>query len=267
MLQQLLALLLTTVGLTRSYVFPHVFQSVFPAAAAQLHPGAGAPLAESSHRGTDHRRHRIRQCAVPALRAGATDSSTPDSSNSGGPFEDLKVKLRGTCVYFVGMMGSGKSTLGNAFANKMGYRFLDTDEIAEFMVEMPISEYFAQGKVDEFRELEYQVRGCVVCLDGSVAERGREWVRACVRACLHHRARRVRGPAHARLRAGRFAHTPPHPRFSFTRACLCLRLRGADFDGAGAVHARGGGHRRGHRHEGASVPACLATGARGHCVC
>ncbi len=55
------------------------------------------------------------------------------------------------------MMGSGKSTLGNAFANKMGYRFLDTDEIAEFMVEMPISEYFVQGKVDEFRELEYQI--------------------------------------------------------------------------------------------------------------
>jgi cytidylate kinase len=32
------------------------------------------------------------------------------------------------------MMGSGKSTLGDALGKKLGYRFLDTDEIAEFMV-------------------------------------------------------------------------------------------------------------------------------------
>ena len=158
MLHHLLALLLATVGLTRSYVFPHVFQSVFPAV-AHLH--ADAPRAEN-RRGTDHRRHRIRKFVTPALHAG-TDSTTGDSSSSSSnsksvdPFEELTVKLRGTCVYFVGMMGSGKSTLGNAFASKMGYRFLDTDEIAEFIVEMPISEYFAQGNVDEFRELEYQV--------------------------------------------------------------------------------------------------------------
>ena len=40
---------------------------------------------------------------------------------------------------------------------QLGYRFIDTDEVAEFMVEMPISEYFALGKEKEFRELEYQI--------------------------------------------------------------------------------------------------------------
>ena len=57
---------------------------------------------------------------------------------SENPIEDLIVKLKGTCVFFVGPMGSGKSSLGDAFAKKMGYRFLDTDEIAEFMVNLPV---------------------------------------------------------------------------------------------------------------------------------
>jgi len=73
------------------------------------------------------------------------------------PVADLIVKLKGTCVFFVGPMGSGKSTLGDAFAKKMGYRFLDTDEIAEFMVEMPISEFFKEGREQEFRQLEYDI--------------------------------------------------------------------------------------------------------------
>lgn len=51
----------------------------------------------------------------------------------------------------------GKSTVGESFAKKLGYRFLDTDEIAEFMIEMPISEYFSRNKEAEFRQLEYQI--------------------------------------------------------------------------------------------------------------
>jgi shikimate kinase len=92
---------------------------------------------------------RVRQGTV--LRAEA------DQSGVGDVFEQCRQKLKGTCVYFVGMMGCGKSTLGDAFAKKMGYRFLDTDEIAEFMIDMPIADFFAQGKVDEFRQLEYQI--------------------------------------------------------------------------------------------------------------
>jgi len=67
------------------------------------------------------------------------------------------LELKGTGIYLVGMMGSGKSTLGDALAKKLGYRFLDTDEIAEFMVEMPIADFFKAGNEKEFRELEYQI--------------------------------------------------------------------------------------------------------------
>jgi shikimate kinase len=80
-----------------------------------------------------------------------TDSETDEL------FKDLKIKLKGTCVYFVGMMGSGKSSVGNIFAQQLGYRFLDTDTIAEYMIEMPISDFFQQGREAEFRQTEYQV--------------------------------------------------------------------------------------------------------------
>ena len=83
-----------------------------------------------------------------------------DSTESEQPyniFNDLRNKLKGTSIYLVGMMGSGKTSVGNEIAQQMGYRFLDTDQIAEFMIEMPISEFFAQGKETEFRQVEYQV--------------------------------------------------------------------------------------------------------------
>jgi hypothetical protein len=73
------------------------------------------------------------------------------------PAKILRKKLRGTNIFFVGMMGSGKSTVGKEFARMLDYRFLDTDELAEFMIEMPIAEFFEQGKVDEFRQVEYQI--------------------------------------------------------------------------------------------------------------
>ena len=49
-------------------------------------------------------------------------------------YETLGERLKGTSVYFVGMMGCGKSATSEIFAKKLGYRKLDTDEIAEFMV-------------------------------------------------------------------------------------------------------------------------------------
>ena len=96
----------------------------------------------------------------------------------------LRKILKGTCVYFVGMMGSGKSTLGDKFAQKMEYRFMDTDEIAEFMIEMPISEFFdkSEENVNAFRNLEYQIlmelaqyTRVVISTGGGIVERNENW--------------------------------------------------------------------------------------------
>lgn len=97
-------------------------------------------------------------------------------------FTDLNNKLKGTSLYFVGMMGSGKSTCGKVIANKLGYRFLDTDEVAEYMIEMPISDFFAQGKKEQFRDLEYQIlmemaqyTRVVISTGGGIVERNPNW--------------------------------------------------------------------------------------------
>lgn len=106
------------------------------------------------------------------------------SSSSPGDaiYTELRNKLRGTSVYFIGMMGSGKSTVGKVFADKLGYRFIDTDEVAEYMIEMPIADFFAAGRESEFRDVEYQVlmdlaqyTRVVVSTGGGIVERNTNW--------------------------------------------------------------------------------------------
>jgi shikimate kinase len=65
--------------------------------------------------------------------------------------------LRGANLYLVGMMGAGKSTLGQVMAAKLGYRFCDTDTVIEQAAQQPIPEIFAASGEAEFRALESQV--------------------------------------------------------------------------------------------------------------
>ena len=83
-------------------------------------------------------------------------------------------------------MGCGKSTIGNIFANKLGYRFLDTDEIAEYMIEMPISDFFNQGRENEFRQLESEIlmqmvqyTRVVVSTGGGIVMKNENWGEDC----------------------------------------------------------------------------------------
>jgi shikimate kinase len=85
------------------------------------------------------------------------------------------------------MMGCGKSTIGNIFANKLGYRFLDTDEIAEYMIEMPISDFFNQGREDEFRQLESEIlmqmvqyTRVVISTGGGIVMKNENWGKECL---------------------------------------------------------------------------------------
>ncbi len=65
--------------------------------------------------------------------------------------------LKGTSIFLVGMMGSGKSTVGRCLAKKLGYRFIDTDAIIEQVAGQSISEIFAEQGEGEFRALETRV--------------------------------------------------------------------------------------------------------------
>ena len=60
-------------------------------------------------------------------------------------------------IYLIGMMGSGESTIGRILAQKLNYRFIDTDVLIEEVAGRLICEIFAQEGEDYFRNLETQV--------------------------------------------------------------------------------------------------------------
>ena len=80
--------------------------------------------------------------------------------------------LKGLNVYLVGMMGSGKTTVGKLLAEKLDYRFLDTDILIETIAGKTIKEIFAQEGEVKFRELETQVLAEVCAYTRSVISTG-----------------------------------------------------------------------------------------------
>ena len=65
--------------------------------------------------------------------------------------------LKGLNIYLVGMMGSGKTTIGKYLAKDFGYRFLDTDTMIETIASKPISGIFQDEGEAYFRDLETKV--------------------------------------------------------------------------------------------------------------
>jgi shikimate kinase len=65
--------------------------------------------------------------------------------------------LQNLNIYLIGMMGSGKSTIGQVLAKRIGYGFLDTDASIERLTKQSISKIFAAVGEAEFRSIESQV--------------------------------------------------------------------------------------------------------------
>ena len=65
--------------------------------------------------------------------------------------------LKGTNLYLVGMMGSGKSTIGKHLAHTLSYRFIDTDEVIVQATSQSINQIFAEQGEATFRDIETQV--------------------------------------------------------------------------------------------------------------
>jgi shikimate kinase len=65
--------------------------------------------------------------------------------------------LQNLNIYLIGMMGSGKSTTGKLLAEKLDYRFFDTDEVITQATGLTISQIFAEAGEAEFRKIETQV--------------------------------------------------------------------------------------------------------------
>jgi shikimate kinase len=65
--------------------------------------------------------------------------------------------LRGVSIFLVGMMGSGKSTIGRMLARRLHYRFFDTDVLVEKVTGETIAGIFERSGEEEFRAIETKV--------------------------------------------------------------------------------------------------------------
>lgn len=95
--------------------------------------------------------------------------------------------LKGVNLYLIGMMGSGKSTVGRLLAPRLGYKFVDTDEIIEQLTGKSIKDLFAEQGEVAFRQLETKVLAEVcsythlaIATGGGIVVRQENW------SYLHH---------------------------------------------------------------------------------
>ena len=66
----------------------------------------------------------------------------------------LTEKQAGRLIFLVGFMGSGKTTVGRLLAHRLGYSFVDLDQLIEHRAGKKVSEIFSDLREEYFRKLE-----------------------------------------------------------------------------------------------------------------
>lgn len=97
--------------------------------------------------------------------------------------KELTEELRGCSIYLIGMMGSGKSTVGKMLANTLKYAFFDTDTVIELAHDKkPVSDIFKEYGQDYFRKCESQIlrelspyKNLVVATGGGAVIKPENW--------------------------------------------------------------------------------------------
>lgn len=83
-----------------------------------------------------------------------------------------KIKSQKQNIVLIGMPSSGKSTIGKELATKLGFNFVDTDEIIIDQAKMSITDIFGSVGEQGFRKLESEVIAEVSRLAGAVISTG-----------------------------------------------------------------------------------------------
>lgn len=65
-------------------------------------------------------------------------------------------------IILTGFMGTGKSTVGKRLAKRLGWTFVDVDQLVEAVAKMPIARIFAERGEAVFRRLERRAIGRVI---------------------------------------------------------------------------------------------------------
>jgi shikimate kinase len=94
---------------------------------------------------------------------------------------------KGRNLYLIGMMGSGKTTVGRLLSQHLNYQFFDTDVLIEQVKGQSIKDIFASSGEDYFRQLESQELAKIsadthrmIATGGGIVERRENW------SYLHH---------------------------------------------------------------------------------
>ena len=92
-------------------------------------------------------------------------------------------KLADTSLFLIGIMGSGKSTVGASLAKALGYNHLDTDELIKSVTKKTPSELFAEAGESEFRAIESMIlaevaayKRCVISTGGGIVCEKTNWM-------------------------------------------------------------------------------------------
>ncbi len=75
-------------------------------------------------------------------------------------------------ITLIGMPGAGKSTLGVALAKKLGYRFVDTDDLVQRGEGRSLSEILSTEGVNSFIEIENEIIAGLSCEKHVIATGG-----------------------------------------------------------------------------------------------
>ena len=75
-------------------------------------------------------------------------------------------------IVLTGFMGSGKTTVGPLVAARLGWRFIDADDIIQAEAGVPIAEIFARHGEAAFREQEHATVARLAAIDGLVLALG-----------------------------------------------------------------------------------------------
>ncbi len=78
-------------------------------------------------------------------------------------------------VVLIGFMAAGKSTVGRLLADRLGWRFVDTDVLVEERAGMPVPDVFARMGEARFRSAEREVSREALALRRVVVATGGGW--------------------------------------------------------------------------------------------
>jgi shikimate kinase len=75
-------------------------------------------------------------------------------------------------IVLIGFMGTGKTTIAIAVANRLKMRYVSTDDLIEKKEKRTINEIFQKSGEDYFRDVESAVIRDVSCMEGLVIDTG-----------------------------------------------------------------------------------------------